>query len=135
MAESEHLLVVSGRDDDTVVLFERDPAHPDGEAFVGARFNGKGQLVPVAVGRTATVVAGLHNGSLIEVGADGNPVGEDIEPPEPPLAVTLGSGERPVGESASGRQDRLSIANTATPGPEARIRPTVPARETTAPRG
>jgi len=56
----EKMWVESGREDDSVVLFERDDAHPDGEAFVG------GRGIPEHVARTAKVEAGLESGELIE---------------------------------------------------------------------
>lgn len=108
---AEYTLVVSGRTDDTVVLNERDPLHPDGEAFVGAKFNGRGQLVPVAVGMTAAVVRLLHDKQLVEVDESGDPVDDESQwTPEEFLPVTLGSGERPVGESDEQRHMRLSAA-------------------------
>lgn len=61
MAEkSKTLWAMSNRKDDRVVLFERDPAHPGGEAFVGGP-------APAYVGRTGTVEGLLRDGLLIEV--------------------------------------------------------------------
>lgn len=62
MAEpkSETLWVVSNRVDDRVVLWERDPQHPGGEAFVGGS-------APAEVGRTGEVERLLHAGLLLEV--------------------------------------------------------------------
>lgn len=60
MAKSTTLWVLSNRQDDRVVLWERDPAHPGGEAFVGGP-------TPAYVGRTAEVERLLKDGMLVEV--------------------------------------------------------------------
>lgn len=52
-----------------VALWERDPDHPGGEAFVAGD-------APVEVARTAGVTAKLRSRELIEVG-------EDVEPEVP----------------------------------------------------
>jgi hypothetical protein len=54
------LWVISNRQDDRVVLFERDPRHPGGEAFVGGS-------APDKVYRTAEVERLLHTGELLEI--------------------------------------------------------------------
>lgn len=54
------LWVISNRQDDRVVLFERDPRHPGGEAFVGG-------AAPDKVYRTAEVERLLHTGEMIEI--------------------------------------------------------------------
>jgi hypothetical protein len=54
------LWVISNRQDDRVVLFERDPRHPGGEAFVGGG-------APDKVYRTAEVERLLHTGEIIEI--------------------------------------------------------------------
>jgi hypothetical protein len=71
--EPDLLWVVSNRVDDRVVLFERDPLHPGGEAFVG----GSG---PDHVYRTPRVRELLHAGMLLEVP-------EPKEGPKKPLAL------------------------------------------------
>lgn len=59
--QSATLWVLSNRIDDRVVLFERDPAHPDGgEAFVAGG-------TPALVGRTGEVSRLLQQGLLVEV--------------------------------------------------------------------
>jgi hypothetical protein len=59
--KSATLWVLSNRVDDRVVLWERDPAHPDGgEAFVAGS-------TPAFVGRTGTVERLLQQGLLLEV--------------------------------------------------------------------
>lgn len=54
------LWVISNRQDDRVVLFERDPRHPGGEAFVGGP-------APDKVYRTGEVERLLHTGELVEI--------------------------------------------------------------------
>lgn len=54
------LWVISNRQDDRVVLFERDPRHPGGEAFLGGS-------APDKVYRTAEVDRLLHTGEAIEI--------------------------------------------------------------------
>lgn len=74
--KSATLWVMSNRLDDRVVLFERDPAHPSGEAFVAGS-------TPAFVGRTGDVERLLREGQMIEVPepADGRkkpiPVGDE----------------------------------------------------------
>jgi hypothetical protein len=58
--EMETTWVISNRQDDRVVLFERDPAHPGGEAFVG----GAG---PDFVAKTPEVEAALRRGEMVEI--------------------------------------------------------------------
>lgn len=74
MADKKYILVKSGRLDAKVVLFEKDDAHPGGEAFVAASEGPDGiGLVnePVEVGRTALVDAKIHEGQLIVVEGGG----------------------------------------------------------------
>lgn len=54
------LWVTSNRQDDRVVLFERDPRHPGGEAFVGGP-------TPDKVYRTGEVERLLHTGEIVEI--------------------------------------------------------------------
>jgi hypothetical protein len=54
------LWVVSNRKDDRVVLHERDPRHPGGEAFIGGS-------APDKVFRTATIERLLHSGEILEI--------------------------------------------------------------------
>jgi hypothetical protein len=58
--QAQHIWVMSNRVDDRVVLFERDPAHPGGEAFVGG--DGVAQ-----VGKTTQITTLLREGLLVEV--------------------------------------------------------------------
>lgn len=57
---AETIWVMSNRKDDRVVLWERDPQHPGGEAFVGGS-------TPDHVARTGEVERLLHQGLLIEI--------------------------------------------------------------------
>lgn len=59
-AKSATLWVLSNRQDDRVVLWERDTAHPGGEAFVAG-------ATPACVGRTAEVERLLRDNLLTEV--------------------------------------------------------------------
>lgn len=74
----DSIWVMSNRVDDRVVLFEKDPAHPGGEAFVG------GNKVD-QVGLTGTVEDLLRAGLLLEIP-------EPPEGPKKPVAVDGGSG-------------------------------------------
>ncbi len=58
--EKSTIWVVSNRKDDRVVLFERDPAHPGGEAFVG----GSG---PAEVAKTPEVQRLLREGLVVQI--------------------------------------------------------------------
>jgi hypothetical protein len=57
-AEETHIWVVSNRNDDSVVVFEKADEHPSGEAYV-ARPAG-----PVKVGKTPEVLRKLANSEL-----------------------------------------------------------------------
>jgi hypothetical protein len=133
--ESGHIWVVSNRQDDRTVLFERDPKHPGGEAFVGGS-------TPARVGRTAEVDRLLHSGEIIEVPEppDGpkKPIDVASDPPQsvpaqPGQPIKLGRKLDPdlVPASAMRRlkeqQSRLpeKIASKATVPP-----PAEPVRET-----
>ena len=59
MAE-DFITVEAGRDNGRVALWEKDPAHPDGEAFIAAG-NGRHR-----VARTGAVLQALADGRLIE---------------------------------------------------------------------
>jgi hypothetical protein len=59
-ADSPYIWVISNRKDDRTVLFERDPEHPGGEAFVGG-------ATPAKVGRTARIDQLLHSGEIIQI--------------------------------------------------------------------
>src|SRR5262245_49376440 len=72
--------VMSNRVDDRVVLFERDPAHPGGEAFVG----GNGVTL---VGKTTRVTTLLREGLLVEVP-------EPPDGPKKPVMTPAGSEPR-----------------------------------------
>jgi hypothetical protein len=56
----EQIWVLSNRQDDRVVLWERDPAHPGGEAFVASG-------APAKVAKTGEVARLLREGFLVEV--------------------------------------------------------------------
>jgi hypothetical protein len=58
---AKYIKVRSGRTDDRVVLFEKDPRHPNGEAFVA----GKGVK---EVAETPLVLAQLSKGQLVRAG-------------------------------------------------------------------
>lgn len=71
---AEWMTVEAARDDGRVALWEKDPAHPDGEVFV-AGGNGRHE-----VARTPAVLRALAEGRLIErPKVKGRPEGE----PEP----------------------------------------------------
>lgn len=70
--------VMSNRVDDRVVLFEKDAAHPGGEAFVG------GNKVD-QVARTGTVEGLLRAGLLVEIP-------EPPDGPKKPVALDGGDG-------------------------------------------
>jgi hypothetical protein len=55
-----NIWVISNRVDDRVVLFERDPAHPNGEAFIG----GAG---PDLVARNATIEELLRTNQIVMI--------------------------------------------------------------------
>lgn len=57
-----YIYVVSGRDDDRVVLTERHEDHPNGEVFVAGK-------TPVRVAKTLLVALKLRNEELVEVEA------------------------------------------------------------------
>lgn len=95
---SPYIWVMSNRQDDRVVLFERDPAHPGGEAFVG----GEG---PDQVARTTRVVTLLRDGLLVEVP-------EPVEGRKRPVAVPARSDAVPA------NQPGQPIALGRTPDPE-----------------
>lgn len=94
----EHIWVMSNRVDDRVALFERDPAHPGGEAFVGGA--GVAQ-----VGRTTRVVTLLRDGLLVEV-------------PEPPDGPKKPVATPAVADPAPANQPGQPIALGRTPDPE-----------------
>ena len=73
MADNEHIWVLSNRADDRVVLWERDPAHPGGEAFVASS-------TPAQVAKTGEVARLLREGYLVEVP-------EPKDGPKKPIAV------------------------------------------------
>jgi len=68
------ITVQSGRDDDRVVLWERNPEHPEGEAYVAGK-------TPVRVARTSEVGIRLSRRDLVEVTAA-------PPPPEPAPETT-----------------------------------------------
>lgn len=75
------LKVKSNRDDARVVLYESDPRHPDGEAFVaGAAGLPKEEWPVVLVYATPGVMGKLAERQLIEVGSEkGGPELEDVD--------------------------------------------------------
>lgn len=93
MAEQDAIWVLSNRVDDRVVLWEVDPAHPGGEAFVG----GSG---PDKVARTPRVNALLRSGELVEIPEppdgpkkpvqDYGPTPESARPDQPGEPTRLG---------------------------------------------
>lgn len=76
--------VMSNRRDNRVVLFERSPQHPYGEAFVGGP-------APAYVGRTGAVEGLLREGLLIEVPEPAD--GPKKPLPLPPAAVFPGAAQ------------------------------------------
>lgn len=73
------LWVLSNRVDDRTVLFERDPRHPGGEAFIGG-------AAPAHVFRTPEIERLLRDGLLVEVP-------EPQDGPKKPLATpAIGAG-------------------------------------------
>lgn len=58
--DSDYIWVISNRKDDRTVLFERDPQHPGGEAFIGGS-------APDRVARTAEIDRLLHTGEIIQI--------------------------------------------------------------------
>lgn len=74
MPGKNYIKVKSGRLDAKVVISEKDPAHPGGEAFVAASegVDGIGLVnEPVEVGRTALVDQKIHEGELVVVDGGG----------------------------------------------------------------
>jgi len=49
--ENKVVLIMSSREDDTVVLFEKHPAHPGGETFIGGRSIARAALTPKVIER------------------------------------------------------------------------------------
>ncbi len=90
----ETLWVISNRKDDRVVLFERDPAHPYGEAFVGG-------AAPAFVGRSGQVEQLLHAGLIVEVP---EPKDGPKKPLPLPLADTAKAAAQPGQAIPLGRQ-------------------------------
>lgn len=83
MAEGPKTIwVVSNRQDDRTVLWEQDPQHPSGEAFVG----GAG---PDFVARTPLIEAKLRSGEIIEIP-------EPPDGPKKPISVPPGYQDRPL---------------------------------------
>jgi hypothetical protein len=76
--------VLSNRQDDRAVLYERDAVHPGGEAFIGGS-------APAYVGRSSVVASLLQQGLIIEVPepADGRkkPLIPDDVPESPAPAL------------------------------------------------
>lgn len=58
--QEDVIWVISNRKDDRLVLHERDPRHPGGEAFIGG-------AAPDKVFRTAAIERLLHAGEMIEI--------------------------------------------------------------------
>lgn len=122
-AKSATLWVLSNRLDDRTVLWERDAAHPGGEAFVAG-------ATPAYVGRTGAIEGLLRDGLLIEVPEpkDGpkKPLVGEVAAPEaqadvPGQAVRLGRTLDPdlfptTPESVKKQQDE---AGSAIPAPRA----------------
>ena len=81
-APSPYIWVASNRKDDRVVLFELDPAHPGGEAFVG------GDSV-ARVARTPQVNGLLREGLLVEIP-------EPPDGPKKPLPIADDPSLRPA---------------------------------------
>ena len=81
--EADHIWVISNRKDDRTVLFERDHAHPGGEAFIGGP-------TPARVGKTAAIDRLLHSGEIVEIPEppDGpkKPIDHSKGAPPPPPA-------------------------------------------------
>jgi hypothetical protein len=49
--EHNVVLIVSAREDNAVVLFEKHPAHPGGETFIGGRSIARAALTPKVIER------------------------------------------------------------------------------------
>lgn len=125
--ESDYIWVISNRKDDRVVLFERDPRHPGGEAFIGGS-------APDRVARTAEIDRLLHTGEIIQIPEPPESKKKPVEfaavvsgtpAAQPGQAIQLGRKLDPeiVPEGAQGRvramQSRLpeKIASKATVPP------------------
>lgn len=120
------LWVISNRQDDRVVLFERDPRHPGGEAFVGGS-------APDTVYRTAEVERLLHTGEIVEIPeppdgpkkpVDVAPVISQAPPAMPGQPIRLGRKLDPDLVPA-GAQARVRQSQRQAPG-EIRSKATVP---------
>src|SRR5512142_1698451 len=83
--------VASGRTDGRVVLWERHPAHPNGEAFVADQ-------APHQVAETAEVLTRLGTGQLVRVEApDGESLpGAIVEAEAPAEALAEAPTKRPA---------------------------------------
>jgi hypothetical protein len=123
----EIIWVISNRKDDRVVLHERDPRHPGGEAFIGGS-------APDKVFRTGEIERLLHTNEIIEIPEppEGKKKPVEVElyqpqaaPAQPGQAIQLGRKLDPevVPESAQAaiaRQQRgapKTIASKATVPP------------------
>lgn len=98
VSDGEPIWVLSNRVDDRVVLFERSPEHPGGEAFVGG-------AAPARVGRTGTVEDLLRRGLLLEV-------------PEPPEGPKKPKPTAAVAEFARAQQPGQPIRLGRVPNPD-----------------
>jgi hypothetical protein len=96
----EMMLVRAGRADGQVALWDRNPAHPDGEAWVCGG-------TPVLVARTRAVLAGLADGRLVEVEAAQQPVPEAVVGEAEPPATD--ASEPSAEEAPSAGEDALSV--------------------------
>lgn len=78
MADQDYVNVVAGPTvaAGKVVLWERNPSHPDGEVFIAAPEDGQ-DAKPVKAARTSDVEGHLRSGALVEVGSRRAPLGKD----------------------------------------------------------
>lgn len=132
---SERIRVRAGRMDGRVVLWERDPAHPQGEAFV----SGDGLVVELTC--TPRVEALLRDGHLIAVVEEQpamvspalSPPAGELPIPVPPTGETPSDGETPEGESSEGGAPAVDNASLVVETPIVVETPVVVAPPTAAP--
>lgn len=129
--EIETIWAISNRQDDRTVLFERDPVHPGGEAFIGGS-------VPDCVAKTPEVERLLRSGEIIEIPEppesrkkpllDGSAVFEATRPDMPGQTVRLGRQLDPelVPEGAAKVMQQQAAAPAELPLPAGVVVPPEP---------
>ena len=92
LVKDEHIWVLSNRKDNRVVLWERDAAHPGGEAYIAGS-------APAPVGKTGEVARLLREGQLIEVPEpkDGPKKPRILEAVSPEAAAAMPGQTTPLG--------------------------------------